>query len=432
MKLIHLSDLHLGKRVNEYSMLEDQEYIIKKILGVIDEECPDGVIIAGDVYDKSVPSAEAVQLFDEFLVSLAKRKLEVFVISGNHDSPERIAFGSRIMDASGIHLSPVYDGEILPITMEDEYGPVDIYLLPFVKPAHVRRFHEDREIVTYTDAVSVAIEDMHINPARRNVLVTHQFVTGASRCESEEISVGGSDNVDAEALAAFDYVALGHIHSPQNCGTKRVRYCGTPLKYSFSEAKDHKSVTIVELAGKGQLAARAAEPAPKGQLTVCAAEPVPKGRPVVFTAEPTEKAYLAVCAAEPAEKCQLVVRTVDLVPKRDMVELRGTYEELTLRSFYENTSWQEDYVHITLTDEEDVPDAIGKLRTIYHNLMKLDYDNKRTRAGVQVTGAADVENRTPLELFADFYELQNNQPMSEEQIAFMKTLIEKTWEEGQL
>ncbi len=377
MKLIHLSDLHLGKRVNEYSMLDDQEYILKKILGVIDEEQPDGVIIAGDVYDKSVPPAEAVQLFDEFLVSLARRKLEVFVISGNHDSPERIAFGSRIMDAGGIHMSPVYDGRIKPISLNDAYGPVDIYMLPFIKPAHVRRFHEDQEIVSYTDAVACAIADMCPDLSRRNVLVTHQFVTGAARSESEEISVGGSDNVDAEVFKEFDYVALGHIHSPQNCGSERIRYCGTPLKYSFSEAGDYKSVTVVELAEKGSLK----------------------------------------------------IRTAELVPKRDLVELKGTYEQLTLRSFYENTNWQEDYVHITLTDEEDVPDAIGKLRIIYHNLMKLDYDNKRTRAGVQVTGAEDVESRTPLELFAEFYELQNNQPMSEEQAAFMEQLIEKTWEE---
>ncbi len=377
MKLIHLSDLHLGKRVNEFPMLEDQEYILKKILAVVDEEEPDGVIIAGDVYDKSVPPAEAVQLFDDFLVSLAGRKLAVFVISGNHDSPERIAFGSRIMDGEGIHMSPVYDGNIKPVSLTDPYGTVDIYMLPFVKPVHVRRFHEDQEIASYTDAVACAVADMHPDPSRRNVLITHQFVTGAARSESEEISVGGSDNVDASVFAAFDYVALGHIHSPQNCGSERIRYCGTPLKYSFSEADDHKSVTVVELAEKGSL----------------------------------------------------TVRTVELEPKRDMVELRGTYEQLTLRSFYEKTSWQEDYVHITLTDEEDVPDAIGKLRIIYRNLMKLDYDNRRTRAGVQITGADEAESRTPLNLFAEFYELQNNQPMSGEQTAFMEQLIARTWGE---
>ena len=375
MKIIHLSDLHLGKRVNEYSMIEDQEYILKKIIGIIDDEQPDGVIIAGDVYDKSVPSAEAVQLFDDFLVSLAKRKLQVFVISGNHDSPERIAFASRIMDASGVHMSPVYNGAIEPIQMSDEFGTVNFYLLPFIKPVHVRRFSDD-EITTYTDAVKYAVSQMRINTDQRNVLVTHQFVTGAKRSESEEISVGGSDNVDAGIFECFDYVALGHIHAPQNCGSERIRYCGTPLKYSFSEAKDQKSVTVVELGDKGDVS----------------------------------------------------FRTVDLVPKHDLVELKGTYDELTLKSFYEGTSWQEDYTHITLTDEEDIPDAIGKLRTIYHRLMKLDYDNKRTRSNAQINSATDVETKSPLELFSDFYELQNNQKMTDEQDEFMRELIETTWE----
>ena len=331
MKFIHLSDLHLGKRVNEYSMLEDQEYILKIIINIVDDEKPDGVIIAGDVYDKSVPAAEAVQLFDNFLVQLAKRKLEVFVISGNHDSPERIAFGARIMDASGIHMSPVYDGNIAPISMRDGYGTVDVYMLPFIKPAHVRRFCDD-EITTYTDAINHAISKLSINHDNRNILVTHQFVTGSSRSESEEISVGGSDNVDAYVFEPFDYVALGHIHSPQNCGSEYIRYCGTPLKYSFSEANDQKSVTVVEFLEKGNVS----------------------------------------------------YKTVGLISLHDLVELKGTYKELTLKEFYENTTWQEDYTHITLTDEEDIPDAIGKLRTVYHRLMKLDYDNKRTRSSMQV------------------------------------------------
>lgn len=376
MKLIHLSDLHLGKRVNEYSMLEDQEYILKKIIGVIDKEAPDAVLIAGDVYDKPIPSAEAVQLFDDFLVRLAERRLEVFVISGNHDSPERIAFGHRLMDASGIHMSPIYDGRVEPFSFHDEYGAVDIYMLPFVKPAHVRRFCEE-EITSYTDAVGHAIACMNLNAGNRNVLITHQFVTGASRSESEEISVGGADNVDAYVFEPFDYIALGHIHSPQNCGAENIRYCGTPLKYSFSEAKDKKSVTVAELKEKGNL----------------------------------------------------TVRTVELIPQHELVELKGTYDALMLKAFYEDTTWQEDYTHITLTDEEDIPDAIGKFRTVYHHLMKLDYDNKRTRASGEISGAADVETKSPLELFADFYELQNNQPMSQEQADFMKNLIEKTWED---
>lgn len=375
MKFIHLSDLHLGKRVNEYSMLEDQEYILKIIINIVDDEKPDGVIIAGDVYDKSVPAAEAVQLFDNFLVQLAKRKLEVFVISGNHDSTERIAFGARIMDASGIHMSPVYDGNIAPISMRDGYGTVDVYMLPFIKPAHVRRFCDD-EITTYTDAINHAISKLSINHDNRNILVTHQFVTGSSRSESEEISVGGSDNVDAYVFEPFDYVALGHIHSPQNCGSEYIRYCGTPLKYSFSEANDQKSVTVVEFLEKGNVS----------------------------------------------------YKTVGLISLHDLVELKGTYKELTLKEFYENTTWQEDYTHITLTDEEDIPDAIGKLRTVYHRLMKLDYDNKRTRSSMEIRGATDVESKSPLELFSDFYELQNNQSMNPEQFEYMKSLIEKTWE----
>ena len=378
MKLIHLSDLHLGKRFGEYSMLEEQAFILKKILAVVSEEKPQAVLIAGDVYDKSVPSAEAVSLFDDFLVSLARLTPEIFVISGNHDSPERIAFGSRIMDARGVHMSPVYAGRVEPIPLEDEYGTVDFFMLPFIKPAHVRRFHEGEEIATYTDAVRRAIADMDVDPARRSVLLTHQFVTGASRSESEETPVGGLDNVDAEVFDAFDYVALGHVHSPQNCGSERIRYCGTPLKYSFSEAKDRKSVTVAELREKGSL----------------------------------------------------TVRTVELVPRHDLVELKGSYDELTLRAFYENTTWQEDYVHVTLTDEEDIPDAIGKLRVVYHRIAKLDYDNRRTRSDAAITGAVDVESKTPLELYSDFFELQNNAPMSDEQRAYMASLIEEVWEEA--
>lgn len=378
MKFVHLSDLHLGKRVNEYSMIEDQKYILTKIIGIIDNENPDGVIIAGDIYDKAVPSAEAVQLFDNFLVSLSKRKLQVFVISGNHDSPERIAFASKIMDASGIHMSPVYDGNIVPISMTDEFGIVNIYMLPFIKPVHVRRFCED-EIKTYTDAIKYVISKMNLNSDNRNVLVTHQFVTGAKRSESEEISVGGTDNVDASVFERFDYVALGHIHSPQNCGSNKIRYCGTPLKYSFSEANDKKSVTVVELSEKGNT----------------------------------------------------TYRTVELVPMHDLIELRGTYNDLMLKSFYENTTWQEDYVHITLTDEDDIPDAIGKLRAVYHRLMKLDYDNKRTRANAEINGVTDIGFKSPFELFSDFYELQNNQEMNEEQKKFIIDLIEKIWEDEQ-
>ena len=374
MKLIHLSDLHLGKRVNEYSLLEDQAYILTQIIQIIDKEAPDGILIAGDVYDKSVPSAEAVVLFDNFLTRLAKRDLQVFIISGNHDSPERMAFGSKLMEGSGIHLSQVYDGHVAPYALTDEYGTVYLYMLPFLKPAHVRRFF-DEDIDSYTDAMVAAVSNMELDLEARNLLITHQFVTGASRSESEEISVGGTDNVDASVFDNFDYVALGHIHSPQNCSSERIRYCGTPLKYSFSEAKDHKSVTVVELKEKGNIS----------------------------------------------------ISTIPLTPMRDMVEIRGSYEEITRKSFYENTNYTEDYVHITLTDEEDIVDAIGKLRVIYRNLMKLDYDNQRTRSASHVDGAEDVESKSPLQHFASLYELQNNQSMSDEQKSFVEALIEQIW-----
>lgn len=377
MKFIHISDLHLGKRVNEFSMIEDQEYILTKIINIIDETEVQGVLIAGDVYDKPVPSAEAVELFDDFLVRLSKRGLLVFIISGNHDSAERIAFGGRLMDKSGIYMSPVYNGLVEPIKLSDEHGNINIYMLPFIKPQNVRRFFPDSEIISYTDALKTAVDSMGIDTKARNILITHQFVTGSDRTESEDISVGGTDNVDAAVFSDFDYVALGHIHRAQKCGgNEYIRYSGTPLKYSFSEAGDEKTVTIIEMKEKGNIS----------------------------------------------------LDFIPLVPMRDMAEIQGTYEELTLKSFWENTSYNEDYLHITLTDEEDVPDALTKLRVIYKNIMKLDYDNKRTRSMSEINGAENIADKSPFEHFGEFYELQNGQPLSEEQASFMAQLIEKIWE----
>lgn len=377
MKLIHLSDLHIGKRVNEISMIEDQEYILLQILQIIDDEKADAILIAGDVYDKSVPSAEAVVLFDDFLCRLAKRHVPVLIISGNHDSQERLAFGNRLLELGGIHISPVYDGTVQSVILSDEHGDVVFWLLPFIKPAHVKRFYPDAGIESYTDACRVAIEKMSVDATQRNVLVTHQFVTGASFDPegSEEISVGGSDNVDASVFEGFDYVALGHIHGPQNIGSNRIRYSGTPLKYSLSEAAHHKSVTVVNLGPKGEL--------------------------------------------------ELQLRP--LTPKHDLRQIRGTFAELTDKTFYEGTA-TEDYIYAALTDEEDVPEAIGKLRLIYPNLMHLKYDNSRTRTNQVIDGAEDVQRKTPLELFGELYELQNNQPMSAEQRDFTQELIESIWE----
>ena len=378
MKFIHISDLHLGKRFHETSLIEDQAEILQQIIALVDTEKPDGVLIAGDVYDKSMPSAEAVQLFDVFLAELATRKMRTFVISGNHDSPERIAFGGKIMDASGIYLSYVYDGSVKTISLTDSHGEVCVYMLPFIKPAHVRRFYADEEISSYTDAVRVAISKMNVDESKRNVLITHQFVTGASRSDSEE-SVGGTDNVDASVFDCFEYVALGHLHGAQNCSTERIRYCGTPLKYSFSEANDVKSVTIVELGEKGSA---------------------------------------------------LTVRTTELKPVRDLRKIKGSFAELTDPAFYNKAGNLNDYVQITLTDEDDVPSAMARLQTIYKNALELKYDNTRTRAAVEDFGAENVENKSMMELFSEFFALKNGAEMSDAQKEYMQELIEKIEEEN--
>lgn len=464
MKFIHLADLHIGKRVNAFPMLEDQRYILKQILTILREEQPDGgVILAGDIYDKAIPSAEAVELFDEFLTQLAALRLRVFIIAGNHDSPERIAFGNRLMDRSGIYLSPVYDGHVKRITCPDSAAsvtlsaanavdpnagtrpvtsasvtlsaanavelnagthsvesastsaaastcpPVDVYLLPFLKPANVRRFYPEETIESYTDAIRVAIAHMDIDPTHRNLLVTHQFVTGASRSDSEDISVGGSDNVDASVFAPFDYVALGHLHGPQQVRFRSasdaqaikqdvtadivaksvenatagplIRYAGTPLKYSFSEARHHKSVTVVEIGEKKA----------DGVVDVC-------------------------------------IGTRELRPLHDMREIRGSYEELTLRANYEGTA-TDDYIHATLTDEIEIPDAARHLQVIYPNLMKLDYDNARTRGqGSERLELEQLEEKSPLDLFSELFEKQNHKEMTEEQARYVQAQMEKIWE----
>lgn len=377
MKFMHISDLHLGKRVNEFSMLEDQKDILRKILKIADEEKPQALLIAGDVYDKSIPTVEAIRLFDDFLCELSKRKVQTFIISGNHDSAERMAFGGRLMKESGVYVAPVYAGKTQAVVLEDEWGSINIYLLPFVKPANVKIFFEDEQIENYTDAIRVAVEQMKLNTDERNVLVTHQFVTGAKRSESEDISVGGTDNVDASVFDEFDYVALGHIHGPQKIGRETVRYCGTPLKYSFSEIHHKKSVTIVEMKEKGNVE----------------------------------------------------ISTKELAPLRDWCEMKGTYMELTEKAYYENLD-QDSYMHITLIDEEDIPEAVRKLQVIYPNLMKLDYDNQRTRGKAAFLEAAEVEEKTPFDIFEELYEKQNNQEMNEEQKKLIHDLVEKIWEGG--
>lgn len=410
MKFLHISDLHIGKRVNEFSMIEDQKYILRQIKEIALEKQVDAVMIAGDIYDKPVPSAEAVQLFDQFLTELADCGKKVFAVSGNHDSAERIAFGAQLMSSREVYVSPVYDGTVKCVTCQDAYGELCIWLLPFIRPAAVRHAwrnmaeeagmenvirnmqtdsetmmedvggtkqdltqEDDVETVeTYQDALQYVVTHMPVDASKRNILVAHQFVTGASRCESEEISVGGLDQIEAGVFDVFDYVALGHIHSPQHIGRETLRYCGTPLKYSFSEAEQQKSVVVMEIKEKGDV----------------------------------------------------LIEKVPLKPLRNLRKIRGTYMELMSKDFYEGTDTG-DYLQITLTDEEDVPDGMAKLRTVYPNLMQLVYDNSRTRQSRQVEVTERVEQKSEMELFEEFYEIQNNQPMSEDQQNFVKNLLEE-------
>ena len=390
MKFLHISDLHIGKRISEFSMMEDQKHILNQILEIADREKIQGVIIAGDIYDRSVPSGEAVQVFDRFLTALAEKGKKVFIISGNHDCAERLAFGASLMNRGGVFISPVYTGTVEPVRLEDEYGELFLYLLPFIKPAVMRcvlekegegNGEEQAEAQkqgtpgfpeSYQDAAALAVERMKVDPSRRNILAAHQFVTGAGRCESEDISVGGLDNVDAEIFDVFDYVALGHIHSPQWVKRRQVRYCGTPLKYSFSEADQEKSVTVLDMREKGVVE----------------------------------------------------ISTSPLKPLHDMKKLRGSYEEVTLKSFYQGMDRQ-DYMQITLTDEEDIPDGFRKLRIIYPNLMQLIYDNSRTGGSQAIELEKEAEDKSELELFEEFFALQNNRSMSGKQEEWVRGLIEE-------
>lgn len=372
MRLLHISDLHLGKRVNGFSMLEDQDHILKEILRIAGEQRPDAVLIAGDIYDKPVPPAEAVQELDGFLTALSQQGIPALLISGNHDSAERLSFGASLMQQSGIYVAGVYDGTAEPVCFHDSYGEVRIYLLPFLKPSTVRHALGREEIGSTQEAVRAALERTPLDPSKRNVLVAHQFVMGAERCDSEELSVGGLDQVDVSLFDAFDYVALGHIHGAQKLGRETVRYCGTPLKYSFSEVGHRKSVTIAELQEKGKTA----------------------------------------------------IQTIPLHPLRDMRKIRGSYLEVTARDFYQGTN-TEDYLQITLTDEEDIPNGMERLRVIYPNLMRLEYDNRRTREHKQIENAPAVERKTELCLLEELYELQNNQGMEEIQRQFAGQLIRK-------
>ena len=387
MKLMHISDLHLGKRISDFSMIGDQKHILEKIIDVVNEQSPDAILIAGDIYDRSVPSTEAMELLEGFLYKLADGKNQVFIISGNHDSAERLSFGSALIDRTGIHIAPVYGGEAQHYELQDEHGTVNVYIMPFVKPANVRHAlvsrgnlteDEASQIDTYAKAMQAAIEAMDIDENQRNVLVAHQFVTGAATCESEDVNVGGLDNIDADVFDAFDYVALGHLHGPQTLGPKKnIRYSGTPLKYSFSEVDHKKSITIVELGAKS---------------------------------------------------AELEISEIPIAPKRDWADIRGTFDQLTGDEFLKSAD-TDAYTRVTLLDEDDVPNAVNRLRDFYPNIMGLRYDNLRTRTESDVYDAGELGERSELEMFKELFEKQNNAEMTQAQTDLVTRLLEEIKEE---
>lgn len=378
MKFLHIADLHIGKRVNEFSMLEDQKYILQDILRLVDEVKPAGILIAGDVYDKSVPAGEAVEVLDDFLTELVARQVQLFIVSGNHDSPERLDFGSRIMAKNGVHIAGTFAGFLNQITLQDEYGPVNIFLLPFIKPAMVQPHVADQRIESYEDAARVVIQTVRIKSGERNILVAHQFIASGTklpeRSDSETVSVGGLDNIDASVFEPFDYVALGHLHGPQSIGRESIRYSGSPLKYSFSEVRQHKSVTLIEFAQKGTLD----------------------------------------------------IQTLKLTPQRDMREIKGPLTEL-VRAGASMDSVCQDYLRAIVTDEDEMFDAIGQLRQVYPNIMRLDFENSRNRQATdsQTAASGDVARKSPLELFEEFYIKQNNSELNEEQRRIMREILEQ-------
>lgn len=376
MKLLHLSDLHIGKSVNGFSMLNEQRHVFSQILGYIKAEKPDAVMIAGDIYDRAVPSVEAVHLFDDFITKLARKNVTVLLISGNHDSPERLNYASRLLSEQRLHLCGIMDGKIKSVTLWDSFGGVNFWLLPFIKPSTVRGVFNVTEIESYSDAVSAVLEKADIDYTARNVLISHQFYTASDiapiRSESEITPVGGLDAIDIGILSRFDYVALGHLHRAQ-CLGQNIHYAGSPIKYSFSECRHVKTVTLVELGEKG---------------------------------------------------C-LNISHLPLSPIHDMREIRGPLKHL-LSEEISSQGNKEDYLHVTLTDEDEIADPMNKIRSVYPNVMALDFENSRTQAGNSGINLdpGKVESLSPYDLFREFFLDINGSTMSAEQSKIVWELLD--------
>lgn len=376
MKILHLADLHLGKVIQEQSLLEDQKYMLNEIIEKIKEEEIDIILISGDVYDRSIPQADAIDLLDDFLNILIKDlKKQVFIISGNHDSKERLGFGNKIFENEGLFISSKYEGKIKKVELQDEYGKLNIYMLPFIKPIEVKKYFDD-ESLSYDETIKKIIEKEDIDESQRNIILTHQFVTSigeeVERTESEVLTLGGTDNVDISNYNKFDYVAIGHVHRPQRIGRDTARYAGTMLKYSFSEVNHKKTMPIIDFKEKGNID----------------------------------------------------IKLVELKPLRDMREIKGPIEKLIENYEEENAN---DYIRAIITNEEPVYDAIGQIRRIYPNVLKLEVQNSKILSNIEfkTENLQKVKSKSEVELFNEFYKFQNNIELNVEQ----KNLIQEVVKE---
>ena len=377
MKLLHLGDLHLGKTLGDFDLADDQKFILDQILGMIEKYSIDAVLIAGDVYDRAIPSEAATRLLDGFLSALAEKKVSTFLISGNHDSDDRLNFGSSLFEKSGIYISAKFDGKLYRKSLEDANGEVFFYLLPFVKASQVRHFFPEEKIESYDDAVRVILKHAEIDTSKRNVLIAHQFVAGRSKdpnlggSEGPGVqSVGLVEKIGYDCFDVFDYAALGHIHSPQKIERDTIRYSGSPLKYSLSEASDSKSVPVITLGEKGEV------------------------------------------------KLELI----PLRPMRDLRHIKGPMEKLLAK---ENISDQEDYMYVTLTDEEIVNDSMKIFQQVYPNTVKIDYDNSHTREIEHVDLAEIGSGKSFPELISDFYRQMYGCEISEEELDIMRQIAKE-------
>ncbi len=374
MRLAHIADLHIGKKLNDFSLIDNQRDVLKQIVSWIEKLKLDGVMISGDIYDTTFPNLDAVELLDEFLTSLSMLEIDIFIISGNHDSQQRLSFGSRIMEKSGIHISPVFNGDVDKVSLTDEYGVLNFYLLPYIRPIHVRKAYEEYDGEGFTESLKYVLDKMNPDTSQRNVLICHQFVTGATTSDSEELYVGGSENVDFTLFEKFDYVALGHLHKPQSVGRETVRYAGTPLKYSFSEAGHGKTMTVVDIRGKGDI----------------------------------------------------LIEEIPLEAKQDLLELRGSFNQLISPEFRDSVD-RNAFVKVTLTDETLISNGIGELRKFYPYILSLGYDNAMTRYDSNVEASKTTETIDPFKMIEDLFRAQNNREMNDMEKKMIEELVDRVW-----